>query len=524
MFNFLRKAKPEVVRESPKTANGVFSTDLTLIAKKPSISDVANALRRSFQKDTADFKVYNADGVASAMDSGTQEGLKLTNNYGEGLPWAQLSWYASQGFIGYQNAAMMSQQWLIDKACSMPALDAVRNGFDLTINDGTEIDPKIVNEIRELDKKYNLNEHCVELIRKKRIFGIRVAKFEVTSKDKKYYEKPFNADGITPGSYKGISQIDPYWITPELDADAVTPGTQYFYEPTWWRINGQRIHRTHLVVVRNGNVPDILKPTYLYGGISVPQKIAERVYAAERTANEGPMLALTKRLTVLKADITQAAVDMCAFEEKLRTWTELMNNYGVKVISGDEEITQFDTGLADVDNVIMTQYQLVSAGADVPATKLLGTSPKGFNASGTYEAKSYHELLRTLQASDLSPLVDRHHEYVMRSDFPELFKANPIKIHAVWKPVDSPDAAEMADINSKKADTDVKLSQAGAIDGTDIRMRLISDPESGYNGIEEVVEGGPGDREHEQEVQEELLANSNAPSEPKKEEREQLGA
>ena len=37
--------------------------------------------------------------------------------------------------------------------------------------------------------------------------------------------------------------------------------------------------------------------------------------------------------------------------------------------------------------------------------------------------------------------------------------------------------------------------QAGAIDGTDIRGRLINDLDSGYNGIEEIVPGGPGDRE-----------------------------
>ena len=52
-----------------------------------------------------------------------------------------------------------------------------------------------------------------------------------------------------------------------------------------------------------------MKPAYLYGGLPVPQLISERVYAAERTANEAPMLAMTKRLTVLKCDITQAVAN-----------------------------------------------------------------------------------------------------------------------------------------------------------------------------------------------------------------------
>ena len=57
----------------------------------------------------------------------------------------------------------------------------------------------------------------------------------------------------------------------------------------------------------------------------------------------------------------------------------------------------------------MSQYQLVAAAANVPATKLLGTTPKGFNATGEYEEASYHEELESIQANDLSRLLARHH-------------------------------------------------------------------------------------------------------------------
>lgn len=42
---------------------------------------------------------------------------------------AQLGFYAAGSiFIGYQACAMLATNWLIDKACNMPARDAVRNG------------------------------------------------------------------------------------------------------------------------------------------------------------------------------------------------------------------------------------------------------------------------------------------------------------------------------------------------------------------------------------------------------------
>lgn len=514
MFGFFRKDKAELAKTEPSLPKGIFSTDIESLNRNPKPLEISSILQRTFQKDHRDFSPVTASGHSYAMDSddlkGTvfamdsvgyapNYGLKLSNGMGDGIPWAQLSWYASQGFIGYQNAAMIAQQWLVGKACVMPALDAVRNGYDTTINDGTDVDNDVLADIRRKDKEYQINDHLIDHIYSGRVFGIRIAKFIVESSDPLYYERPFNPDGIKKNSYKGIVQIDPYWITPELDFAACTPGTQYFYEPTWWRINGQRIHRTHLVIMCNGNVPDILKPTYLYGGIPVPQKIAERVYAAERTANEAPMLAMTKRLITYKVDTSQAIANAKELEAKIQAWSALMNNYGIKVIGENEEVGQSETALGDLDTTIMTQYQLVSAASEVPATKLLGTSPKGFNATGEYEAKSYRQFLESLQKNYLTPLLDRHHLCMIRSDFPELARNKDFRIEHVWKSVDSPTAKEVAEINEIKADTDVKLAQVGAVDGFDIRKRIISDKESGYNGIEEVVPDGPGDREGQQE-------------------------
>jgi phage-related protein (TIGR01555 family) len=504
--------------------------------------DLPQVLSGSFQQVVSDGTVKSADGKSIAWASDAKPPVKFAHDgfamdapsAGNPLsmkpliepvsmiPGAQLCWYAGQGFIGYQLAGMISQHWLIDKACTMPARDAMRHGFDITVNekmketDGDEDKgaeeteenqdyTDIIAYINKLDKKFGIKQNCVEFVRFNRMFGIRVALPIIETTEKDFYEKPFNIDGVKPGSYKGISQIDPYWITPELNFEAAAnPASVHFYEPTWWRVNGQRIHRSHLVIIRNGQVADILKPTYLYGGISVPQKIYERVYAAERTANEAPQLALTKRSTVFKMDITQAAANPQAFREKMEFFAFNRDNYGAKTIGLEDEAEQFDTTLTDVDSVIMTQYQIVAAASGVPSTKLLGTSPKGFDATGEFETDSYHEELETIQMNDMQPLIERHHALLMKSEIEPKF-GKTFEIDIVWNAVDTPGAKEMADINYVKAQTDAQLVTTGAVDGTDVRNRIIADKESGYNGIEAVVDGGPGDRQHEQEMEQEML-------------------
>lgn len=512
-MKWFKRTAPQ--QASPTSHAGFFSThnELILVTAAERAARLQKALARTFQKEHK-LQPIAADGTKQAGSFAMDEAYpavqqaNLFNVAGQGwLPDAQLEWYANQGFIGWQTCAILAQNWLIDKACSMPGRDAVRNGWEIAVNDGEEIDPEILDDLRKLDKKYGLKRNCIQFVKMGRIFGIRIAMFNVRSNDPLYYEKPFNPDGVMPGSYKGITQIDPYWVAPEFDIPAASnPAAPDFYEPTWWRINGIRYHRSHLVIMRNGDeLPDILKPSYIYGGIPTPQKIFERVYAAERTANEAPMLAMTKRLTALKVDITEALTDATSFAQKMATWAALRDNFGVKVIGEGEEIEQFDTNLTSLDETIMTQYQLVAAAANVPATKLLGTTPKGFNATGEYEEASYHEELESLQENDLSVLIARHYLLAIRSYIAPKHGIAPFHVDVQWRPVDSPTAEEKANTNKIKADTDKVLVDAGALDSLDVRQRLIADPDSGYNGIEEMVEGGPGDRDAEQEEKQALL-------------------
>lgn len=475
--------KPKETEKLPEKR--VFSTDFY------GDPEVQRAKTRENLKNTfqpiAD--KHLASGARDSRVSALDASLKGIFSFGSNLPETLLDWYAGQGFIGYQNSALLSQHWLISKCCSMPAEDAVRKGYEITGNDNNVIPPEVLDEIRKLDTEYNLMHNLFELIQMGRIFGIRIAMFLIESDDPDYYAKPFNLDGVTPGSYKGITQIDPYWITPQLDDEAAgDPASINFYEPTWWRITGKLVHRTHLIVYRTEEVPDILKPAYIYGGIPIPQKIYERVYAAERTANEAPMLALTKRTKILRTDMTMAIGQQGTFEQRLTQTARDQNNYGVWAVDGgmNEEVQQFDTSLSDLDAVIMTQYQIVAAAANVPAVKLLGTSPKGFNTTGEYEEASYHEMLESLQEKDLTPLVQRHHEIVIRSEICPMFGMEPFDICVQWNKLDAMTEEELAVLNKTKAETGSILIMDGAIDGEDERNRVINDTQSGYNGMSSI--------------------------------------
>ena len=484
-----------------------FSTEIDLDDALTRDERLVRLEARAFPRTVGDTCVLTGDGksvTTFAQDADNYgDSVKAVFSLGQvGIPEVQAMWYGSQGFIGYQMCALMAQHWLIGKACLIPARDAIRKGFDFTVNDGTAVAPEILAAIQKANKRYRLNRALVEYVKFGRVFGIRVALFKIESNDPDFYVKPFNPDSITPGSYRGISQIDPYWCIPELtSATASDPSALDFYEPTYWLINNKRVHKSHLVIMRGPEVADILKPSYLYGGLSVPQMIYERVYAAERTANEAPQLALTKRSMVFYTDVAKALANQGKFEQNLNLWTQFRDNYGVKIADAEaDKVEQHDTSLGDLDTAIMTQYQIVAAAANMPATKLLGTTPKGFNATGEYEAESYHEELESIQANDMEPLIDRHMVCLIRSEIAPRFGVKPFAVDCTWKPIDSMSSKESAEVRKLNAEADkIYAVDIGACDGHEVRAKISADEASGFNGLPLLTNEDPnGDAENDQ--------------------------
>ncbi len=464
---------PQEVKEPASSrASSFFSTHMMEFGGlKESAGDVINRLMSALPKAE----------TVGAMDSSDSVTLKMAASSQGAISEALAMWYASQGFIGYQLCAILSQHWLISRACTMPGRDAIRKGFDIVSVDEEEIDPAVMKALRNADKAMRLKWNLEQFIRFGRIFGIRIALFKVESDDLEYYEKPFNIDGVKRGSYKGIVQVDPYWHAPlHSQSGTSQPDSMHFYDPEWWQISGRKYHRSHLIIYRHCEPPDLLKPQYLYGGIPVPQMIMERVYGAERTANETTELVQTKRMNVWLTDLDKVVANGDEAMERMAMWTAFRNNHGIKLGDKDgDEFHQFDTSLGDLDNVVMTNYQLVASAAGVPSTKLLGTSPKGFDATGEFEEKSYHEELESIQEHDMTPFVERHHAMALKSAGIE----PDTEITIAWRPLRSQSPKEMADENLIKAQTGQALINSGALSSEDERLRITTDKTSGYASL-----------------------------------------
>lgn len=463
--------------------------------------DRQKLLARSFQRTSEDMKPVNAKGHAmdAACVGGSLKNVFGVSNYADDVIFTH---FAQQGFIGYQACALLAQNWIINNACSVPCEDAIRPGYEISLNQDIELeDQDLLVKIKQVsERKYNISNIARNFARNNKIFGCALALPVVDGID---YVKPFNIDGVRRGSYKGISLIEPYWVMPELDMEATSaPESLHFYEPTWWRLpNGKRIHRSHVIYITGDEVPDVLKPTYYFGGLPLTQQIYERVYASERVANEAPLMALTKRMLIADGNIEAYLMNEEDAEKKLQKLSYCRDNYGVFFKRPGDNVQQIDTSLTDFDALIMTQYQLVASIARMPATKLLKTQPKGFNATGEYEMKDYIQELQHLQDNQMKPLIERNNLLVEKSEFGYSYE-----LETKFNPVDMPTERELAEVRKIDADTDMVLINAGAISPEEARARIIADPNSGYNGL-------PAEMPHSDFIEENFLDDETAAGE-----------
>lgn len=142
------------------------------------------------------------------------------------------------------------------------------------------------------------------------------------------------------------------------------------------------------------------------------------------------------------------------------------------------------SGLPDVLKVFL---QVASGAADIPATRLIGQSPAGMDATGESDLRNYYDMIASRQATDLTPALDPLDDFLLRS----ALGSRPDDIFYIWAPLwqmTPEQKAEVFDKTSKSIKTisDTGLVPTRALEEA-VQNRLIED--GGLPGLEKALEG-----------------------------------
>lgn len=458
--------------------------DIAANCKTPKFN-LKEEANKVIQRTISDFKGYRRvqNGQIESFTMDADECAYAMKPFSPDLRYEILEKYRTN-FIGYQNCAILRQNPIVDKCCTMPARDAMSSGYKvLYADDGKKAKiGELESFVDRSQEEYQIQDVCIRAEINSKQFGwaLIVPTFNVEVD----MENEFDVESIPRGSYTGMTVIDPYWITYDFDQASLTdPTSKFFYQPTWYSFptgtKYKRIHRSWCIKLINSPVADFLKPTYFFGGVSLAQQIYEAVYAYEKALNEAMLLLLTKRSYVADAEMSNYMANPQEVNAILEATSEIHSNYGIWVKQIGSEVKQMDTALTGLEEVINACAQRICAIANIRSEKLFNMSIKGLNSSGTFELSDYKQYLKRIQKDDYLPIISRHNILMSKSE-----KGKVKKMITEFNPIDTPDELTKAKIREIDART-ASMRLGGKITNIkEERVHLITDPNGGFSTLD----------------------------------------
>lgn len=367
-------------------------------------------------------------------------------------------------FIGWQGCAYLAEDPFIYKACMMPGDDALACGYKV-VPHGAKKGKRTNDILAEIDDmvredNIDIDETLSKFEFNKRVFGFA---FAVPTFEKEVdMSKPLlDYMQLKGNTFKGWAIIDPYWLNPSFDEESErNPASKDYFKPTSWRVSGTNkyIHKSWIVKVDNTMMANITAPTYLWGGISIPQLCYERVWAANKTANEAPMVALSKRLlAITNCNLRKMAGNSEYANRQFDNIRYGRDNWGVIALDRNQDIKQVDTVLSEFNQTITTQYQLFCGIVEVPAPKMMMAPLTGFANSGQYEWKVYAALCKKIQNNEFTKLLKRTYRIVAAT------LGEDIRFDVEWGDMDIPTIVEQSEIEYERARAEKFHAEARAV-------------------------------------------------------------
>lgn len=297
---------------------------------------------------------------------------------------------------------------------------------------------------------------------------------------------------------KRLTLIEPIWTYPNF-YNAFDPLDPTFFNPETWFVMGLEVHSTRFLTFVSRAVPDMLKPAYAFGGLSLSQMLKPYVDNWLRTRQSVSDILHAFSVFVLKTNMTDflnggAAKDMF---DRLDAFTRMRDNRGVFMVDKDtEDFSNVSAPLGSLDHLQAQSQEQMSGVVGAPLSVLFGISPSGLNASSEGEIKTFNNSIGADQEATPTANLSRLINLIQYSLWGEVDPAIEFTWEALW----SLDERQKADLRKVDADTDAVLIDRGVIDPEEARQRVADDPESPYGALDldkEIVppgqEGGEGE-------------------------------
>lgn len=386
-------------------------------------------------------------------------------------------------FMGYMALAQLSQDGVIKAGVELRADEMTRRWIEFQYQGegGDELIEGIEAEMTRL----HVDKVCRDAAQMCGFYGgclVYIDMGDLTDED---LILPLGSDSDTfrPNSIKGLKIIEPFYVAPGRYS-CYNPIDKDYFVPQSWLINGREVHASRFLYFAEDKPPTVLLPSYNFFGIPLAQSVIDSVIGFEESSKSAARMLSKYACTVFKTDMNEVLSGGTGNEiqKRINYFAQYRDNDGVMTIDKEaEDIVLSSHSLGGVTDIVRQQMEIVAAMFGEPAVKLWGISPNGFNATGDSDMRSHYDHINAVQERILrDPL-----EYLVK--LLQLNKFGDVDDNLTFEfvPLSDEDEHLQAEVQKIKVDSMSQLFDRGIISGEEARHLLATDPESGFDDIDE---------------------------------------
>lgn len=283
------------------------------------------------------------------------------------------------------------------------------------------------------------------------------------------------------GFLKALRVVEPVWAYPS-NYNANDPLRADWYRPERWFVMAKDLHRSRFLTFIGREVPDMMKPQFSFGGLSLTQMAKPYVDNWLETRQSVNDLIQAFSTMVLSTDMAQVLEggDATGLFARVDMFNDTRDNRGTFVLNKDtEDMTNIAVPLGTLDHLQAQAQEHIAAVSRIPLVKLTGISPTGLNASSEGEIRVFYDTIHAQQEKFFTP----HLTTIFRLIQINLWGAVDEDISFDYEPLWELDEAAMANVRKVEADTHKEYVDMGVVDPLEVRKAIAGEKDSPYSGL-----------------------------------------
>ena len=302
--------------------------------------------------------------------------------------------------MSYQECGSLSTEPIVNNAIGKLTNELFRKGFNI-LCENAQLKDYLENRIKEIGLIDSLRQAYESAL----IYGGCLIYMERGLSESLETPIHITKEIAQKNKLRGFRVIPPYLVGAS-DVEMFNPLSKEYMKPILWQISGSgNVHSTRLYNISIFRVPDLILPMFNFFGISLCQLMKESVRNTNTAYNSIADILLRFKTDIITSDLLKInpaeAIARAEFINKSK------NNLGTLLLTKDEVMQQFVTSIAGLDKVVAQLQESVAIAARMPAVKLLGLTPSGFNATGDYDLNSFYDELASMQETTLKPFIEK---------------------------------------------------------------------------------------------------------------------